>query len=201
MQDPAVNSLPQVAKTVCEFVTRELKLSPENFDGITDISDPALEALDQLVDAINNNSGKLSEKQIKKMAPLIYEQEKRAEIVDQLVLTHEYTRLSKFLKTRAVLEAVLIQAAQTGSLTPAESIAVLGMLTSEIKSMSARVKSGSASMKDLMTLLEKVDYTIKEREEGQSQQFSGTTPQEREITRRLAYKVSKLAKAQDDEQR
>jgi hypothetical protein len=143
-----------------------------------------------VVDSIK--SGKSITDSHVQIASLINNQEERAKLLDTLLLTHDYDRLVNFLYARKQLEQLLLSAAMRGDLTPTEQLAFMTIVLKETETISQRIRAGANSEKDIMSLLNKVDYTMQVSESDSLKKFKDTTPQGREIIRRLAHRLSKL---------
>lgn len=162
-------------------------------DGVD--NDPVLSVLDAVVNGIVHGSEvKNQQANIEK---LISGQESRAELIDQLMLTHDYTRLLAFAKARAKLEQFMLACANRDDLSPMETLAISKYITDELKSLEGRVKAGSTSVGDFMQLMSKIDYTVSLNQRELEKKLSTTTPQGREIIRRAAYKLGQLSKVED----
>ena len=120
-------------------------------------------------------------------------QEERADLIDNLTLTHDYTRLLRFLKAQAKLETFVLTAMDRDELTPVESLAFLKYISEEKKHLEGRVKAGSTSIKDFVQLINKINYTVQISQRDLEKKLKGTSPQGREIIRRAAYRIRKLA--------
>ena len=120
-------------------------------------------------------------------------QEERADLIDNLTLTHDYTRLVRFLKAQEKLETFVFNAMNRGSLSPMESLSYLKYICEEKKSLEGRIKAGSTSIKDFVSLINKINYTVQISHRDLEKKLKNTTPQGREIIRRAAYKIRKLA--------
>ena len=127
---------------------------------------------------------------------LVCSQEQRATMIDNLLLTHDYERLVEFVKTRQKLENFLLGCANRDDLSPAESLAFLRYVGDESKYLTGRIKAGSSSINDIVSLMSKIDYTIQVDEGNLMKRLANTSPQGREIIRRVAFKLAKTANAQ-----
>jgi hypothetical protein len=155
------------------------------------VSDPAIDALDKVVASIQK--GRELKPDYAKIAALISNQEEKARLIDNIILTHEFARLTKFLRARDRIEQILLMTAERGELTPTEIMAFLTWMTGEMKSMLSRVSRGSNPAKDILELLSKVDATFNDNESKLAAQFSETTPHAREIARRIVYRFNKIS--------
>ncbi len=153
---------------------------------------PALLALENLTSAINKGED-LGER-AKEIERLVMGQAERAEVVDSLLSTHDYTRLVAFMKAQAKVEGELLETLQNGGLTPADQIALLEYIRSETKHLEHKVRGQTTTIRDVAQLLSKLDSAAAGRSELVIKQLANTTPQGREIIRRLATKLQAAAK-------
>ena len=181
------SSLRGAARAVRDAVERQL-LDPQPSSAH---SDQVIDTLRVVVDGIK--SGKSITENHDQIASLINNQEERAKLLDTLLLTHDYDRLVNFLYARKQLEQLLLSAAMRGDLTPTEQLAFMTIVLKETETISQRIRAGANSEKDIMSLLNKVDYTMQVSESDSLKKFKDTTPQGREIIRRAAYRIRKLA--------
>jgi ribosomal protein L12E/L44/L45/RPP1/RPP2 len=93
------------------------------------------------------------------------------------------------MKARKKIETVLLAVADKGNLTPAESMAFLAYLSAEMKVAEKRIFSNSISGKDIEGLLAKINYAATTEAEAFQEKLRDTSPQNREIVRRLAHKL------------
>lgn len=153
------------------------------------INDPALSVLQQVVEGFSNGTSlaHLSEQ----INQLISNQEQRAELISSLVMSHEYQRLVKYLAVRAHLEDQLIESALRDDLSVSERIMLLKLVGDETQSTANKVQAGSTTVKDILGLMNKVDYKLQLGERSLGSKFKKTTPQGREIVRRVAFQLQR----------
>jgi hypothetical protein len=150
---------------------------------------PALVALRNVVTAIN--TGTSLDTHQTAIASLIHAQDKRAELVDTLLLTNDYERAVNFAEARAHLEKTLLAAVYREDLTPSERLLLLDRVTAQEQQARNRIKGGAFNNKDLVSLLEKVDFATQDAEGVLAAKFAGTTPAGREIIRKVATRLGK----------
>jgi len=155
-------------------------------------SDPVLKILDKVVQGIKHGTD-ISENQ-EEISKLILNQESRAELIDNILLTHDYDRLVKYVRARKVLEDFLLLACQRGDLSATEALAFMKIVMTESETIQHRVKAGATSVKDIINLVSKADYAVQAKEADLTKKFDKTTPQGREIIRRLAHRLNKVQK-------
>lgn len=153
---------------------------------------PALLALETLTNALNRGED-LGER-AKEIERLVMGQAERAEVVDSLLSTHDYTRLVAFMKAQAKVEGELLAALMNGGLTPADQIAMLEYIRTETKHLENKVRGQTTTIRDVAQLLSKLDQAAAGRGDLVAKQLAGTTSQGREIIRRLATKLHAAAK-------
>jgi len=190
-----------LSKVIRDVIVREFSQNGDNYqdfnnpDGTQKIkTDPAIEAMTNVINMIND--GTSIEPHQAKIKQLIDSQSDRANLIDSLQLTHEYGRLVKFLSARAKVEDVLLAVAERGALTPAEALAFHSILSKEIKDMQRRVGAGAISVRDLIGLLNKVDWVVQNNEAKLARSFDNTNPQGREIVRKVASTLQKTLTSQ-----
>lgn len=157
-------------------------------------ADVALSVLRKLVDGIH--AGKSLEALYPQLSRLIANQERRAEIVDQLLLTSEFDRATTLAQARARLEHDLIISCYRNELTAHERMDLLEVLVPLEREARNRIKSGALPINDLLAQIQKMDSTLAIDEEALRSKFSKTTPQGREVVRKLAMRLSKATRAQ-----
>jgi hypothetical protein len=123
---------------------------------------------------------------------LVSNQESRAELIDQLMLTHDFTRYADFITARDAIESDLLLACKNDKLTPVERITVYREITKIVSVIEARIRGQTSSVKDIISQLQKVDYAVSSNTDAELQKrFAKTSPQAREITRKLLTKLRK----------
>ena len=150
---------------------------------------PALGMLRQVVEAIN--TGKSLAPSYEQLSRLIHAQEKRAEVIDHLLLTNDYERVINFAEARARIEQDLLTAVYSQHLNPTERMALYTIISQLEKEARGRIKAGSTNVNDIIALLEKIDYSTQAGSEALVRKFADTTPQGREIIRKVTSKLSK----------
>jgi hypothetical protein len=156
-------------------------------------SDVALATARELAEGIED--GRPLEPLFPRLSRLISNQERRAEIFDQLFLTHEFSRAVDLAAARAHIEHKLIVAAFRGDLTVEEEIAVFDRIIELERESRNRIKGGAIAVSDLMAMLQKADATLAVDEGVLATKFAQTTPQGREIVRKLAMRLGKAARS------
>lgn len=158
-----------------------------------DIDDAVVSMLGEVVNGIITGTS-LGDKQRGKINRYIANQEARAELIANLVQTDDYRRLLRLMKARQGLEKTLIRAMGRDDLNPSEMLALHQVVTSEVSTIAKGVRVNANNVSDVLGLLEKADAAFGEQEELMARKFEKTTPQGREVIRRLAHRLSKLKK-------
>ena len=128
------------------------------------------------------------------LSRLIANQERRAQIVDQILLTHEFDRAFTLASARAQIEYELCLAAYRGDLSVPERLALLDRLVTLESDSRNRIKAGATPVSDLMSLVQQAS-AIAVDEAQLAVKFAKTTPQGREVVRKLALRLGKAARA------
>lgn len=153
-------------------------------------ADEVLQTLQRLISGLQQG-GDISHLK-DELAKYVLNQESRAELVTNLVMTHDYNRLNNYMHARASLENILLQAATGSRLTPTQALAFLKIVQEESEIILNRVRAGATNVKDIVGLLNKADFALQTREGELAKKFASTTPQGREIVRRMAHRLRKL---------
>lgn len=153
---------------------------------------PVLGTMLKLVDGIKGGE-KLTEL-TKEVTQYVANQEARSELLSNLALTHDFERSVKYAIVRDKLESYLLSLAANDRLTPSQSIMFLKIVQEEADNIAARVRAGANPVNDVVALLNRADFATQMEDEELQKKFAGTTPQGREIVRRLAYKLAKATK-------
>jgi len=154
-------------------------------------TDPSLSVLQDLVEAMR--TGESVDDLKVPIIQLTGNQEERAKLVRSLQLSHDYTRLAKFLIIRSKLEQVVMGYAADGKFTPAESLSFYRTVREEISDIQSAVSEGAAAGGDVTTMLNKVTFATKAQEVELAKRVKGS-PYNRELVRKLVYKLSKLVR-------
>lgn len=186
-----------VAARLRALIVAEIGDRPGVYDDLLDPEtlppDPSLDALSNIVH--NIEEGKDIRDQFDKISRLIHNQDSRAEVIGSLSQTHDYHRYVNFLKARQRIEHILLTIANRGNLTPGDALALLEYITENVKTIEAKTARNSVSGKDIAALIGKIDYLVDTQQQAMQKQLANTTPQNREIMRRVATKLLKAAKA------
>lgn len=153
-------------------------------------NDHVLNILDTIVTGIKNGTDISSSQG--EISKLILNQESRAELIDNILLTHDYDRLVKYVRARKVLEDFMLLCIQRGDLSATEALAFMKIVMDETKMLQTRVKAGATSIKDVEQLVNKVDFALHAKEAEINKKYDKTSPQGREIIRKLAHALNRV---------
>ena len=168
----------------------EAGMLPIPDDGNVDV---ALRTLKEVVEGIHTGADLSSQYHV--LNRLLHNQQQRAEVVDSLLLTSEYKRVVEVTTARNHLEAQLVKSAYREDLTPAEQLVLLSQLTQISNSASSKIKAGALPLNDLTVLLQKIDYAANaEGEAALKKTYVQTSPQAREVIRKLALRLIRVVK-------
>jgi len=174
----------KAAEFVCDVVARQMQ-QPQPVT--INITDPSLGILQEVVDSFQNGKSILHLKDA--LMQLTTNQEQRAELISALVLSHDYSRLTKYIAVREHLEDKVLEAALRDDLSPAEQLMLLRLVGDETTALENKVQGSSTGIKDMMALMNKVDYQLQVGEHSLRTKYAKTTPQGREIVRRIAVRI------------
>lgn len=156
---------------------------------------PVFKALRHVIHAIHTGTGIDG----RLVGSLIHSQDKRAQLVDQLLLTRDYERATALAEARASLEAGLIKSCQDPKLSLSVRLLLLEQVTGLEDAARKRIKGGSINIQDLEALLEKVNYATEAGEADLATKFANTTPQGREIIRKVVTRLGKAVRTVVDD--
>jgi hypothetical protein len=153
--------------------------------------DMVLDTLDEVINSLK--TGREITGLRERIAQLVTNQESRAELVSNMVMTHDFDRLARYMRARASLEDILLKAAVDRTLTPTQALAFLKIAQEQSEIILNRVRAGATNIQDLLSLLNKADYALQVQDAELAKKFSNTSPQGREIIRRLVHHLNKAA--------
>jgi hypothetical protein len=144
---------------------------------------PVYQVLRQIVGGIED--GKDIRESYPLIGRLIHNQEPRSNVVNQLLLTNDFRRVTELSAARDHLEQELMAGAYRQDLTAAERLVLLKMLQEQLKTAESRLAAGAQPVQDLIGLMQKINFATQGDENALRQRFSQTSPQGREIIRKL----------------
>ena len=170
----------------------KLALDTHSTEAELSTDNPTLAVLQDMVEGMK--AGESLEDLRVPLLQLTGNQEERAKLVRSLMLTHDYSRLSNYLILRDKLEQLMLGFAVGGQLSPAEGLSFLRTVREEISTIQGSVTEGATSSGDVTTLLNKVSFAAKAHEDILSKKIK-SSPQNRELVRKLIFRLSKLSRA------
>jgi hypothetical protein len=159
--------------------------------------DPVLDTLAAAVDAFNR--GKSTESIREDVGRIMVGQTKRAEVVNGIMQAHDLDRLVRLTRAADINERVIVELAERPDLSTLERLALHQVLSTERDKVAGRVRSNAIDVKDLAALLLKTDAVVQQTNEETIRRFSTTTPQGREIIRRVTSTMIKVRAATDSQ--
>lgn len=147
--------------------------------------DKSLSVLDDLVKAFSSGEG--LDRIKSEVDRLTMAQEDRMTLVTSLVTQYNLVRMSRLMLARDRLELFMMAASSRGDLTPSEAILFLKMIQTDMTEIQTQLKP--TTIKDAKGLVDKVDYA--QRKVTVSTDYESTSPQGREIIRKLMYGLLK----------
>ena len=199
-----LKSLSGSAKIVCAVLWRQLAENPPKPPPVTVVSgepDPALAELRAIVNGIHTGADLSGHRQA--LNRLLYNPEQRAQVIDSLLMVSDYKRLVELSEARNYLETCLVQSSYRGDLNPAEQLVLLSQLSAIVRQVEGKVRAGGQSMTDIESTLRRIDYAANSDTDTLKKKFADTSPQGREVIRKLTmklYKAVKQAEAEETEQ-
>ena len=121
------------------------------------------------------------------------DQEQRATLALKLSTAFNIAKLPVVLLQKQMLMGTLLTAIKNDQLTPAQTLDSLELVSKESNGILTDLKRIANPEAEAERLLDDVDITIKELEAKTLERYGGSTPQSREIMRRLAYRANKLS--------
>lgn len=151
--------------------------------------DPAVQLIGKVVQAFQEGTG--ASELAEPIDRLIRNQTHRSKLINQLLVSHQYGRLARFLKAREPLETFLVECSQRGDLTPSEAFGLLKYVQTELDDIVSTVSADATDVRDVMDLVRKTDHAIQLKQADIGRRFASTSSQSREIIRHLAYGLIK----------
>lgn len=157
--------------------------------------EPTLEILDQVVEALR--TGKPLEGVRSQVERLVSNQQVKTDLINNLVLAHDFDRLVLYMKARSKLERFLFGLLEADKISASDALAYYRIVYEEAKVLTARVQEGSSPVKDASSELDKVDLAVRQAQDALKAKLKDTSPQGREIIRRLRHKAEKILHSLD----
>lgn len=189
-QADLANLLTGTARVLNDLVTRQMvdvlegRATPPNLN-----PDASLTVLGELVQAFDSGEGLHRVKS--EVDRLTMAQEERMVLVDSLVTQHSLVRMTRLMAARDKLERFMLSATERSDLTPSEALLFLKMIQTDMAEIKDSIKP--TPIKDAKGLVDKVDYAQKKTLAGAMSRYDRTSPQGREIIRKVLHGLIKRA--------
>jgi signal transduction histidine kinase len=179
------------ARIVRDVILRQASEGRRKRKGL-ELNDPIISTLEGVVSSIKSGEGMATHTEA--ISRLVANQEDRAGLIQNLLLTHDYDRLIDYVKARRLLEMHMLDCLSRGKLTPTEALAFMRIVQAETETITNHINSGAHDINDVTSMLNKVDYATQASDRDLAKKFRNTTPQDRELLRKIVYKLSKAVK-------
>jgi hypothetical protein len=183
------------ARVLNDLVTRQMIDVVEGKVQSPDLRpDASLLVLGELVQAFDSGHGL---GQVKSQVDrLTMAQDDRMVLVDSLVTQHSLVRMARLMAARDRLERFMLSATERSDLTPSEALLFLKMIQTDMSEIKESIKP--TPIKDARGLVDKVDYAQKRTLAGAMAKYDRTSPQGREIIRKVLHGLLKRANGAND---
>jgi hypothetical protein len=132
-----------------------------------------------------------------KLIPLLSEQQAKTNILQAAMYNHQMERIALHWENRWILERDLWMDLREQKLTPREKLALLAFSTKEAKDAAAYINGANVEfrpMKEVEPTIEQAGkHSASKVISDKKKEFEGTTPQGREIIRRMTFKAKVAA--------
>ena len=117
-----------------------------------------------------------------------------------ILALYQSDRMISLVKAQAKVTGYLITCAQRKDLTPAESLAFFKIFGDEITSIRKTLDEVDRDqLKDIEGLLKKTDFNALKDQRKLEKRFAGTTPQGRDVIRKLVHTLLKAAEKKKEQ--
>lgn len=169
-------ALSPAARVVVDIYNRGLAVSSRPKNAVTSVMREIVAGIEEGKDIRETYSA---------IGRLIHNNEQRANVINQLLMTNDFRRATELTEARDQLEFELIQAAKRNDLTAEERLVLMKMLDEQLKMVSGRLAAGAQPVQDLIGLMQKINFAAQHDDRALQQRFAQTSPQGREIIRKL----------------
>ena len=149
--------------------------------------DASLTTLNDLVHAFS--SGEALDRIKPDVDRLTMAQEDRMTLVNSLTTQHSLIRMVRLMMARDRLERFMLSSVERSDLTPSEALLFLKMIQTDMSEIQGQIKP--TPIKDSKSLVDKVDYAQKKSIAGTLSRYDNTSPQGREIIRKIIHGLIK----------
>lgn len=154
-------------------------------------SNPALDAMGAVV--ANVMLGTPVQDKLPDINRLVHGVDSRANLISTLAAVHGFQRYHKLLQIQQQIEDGLLEVAKK-PMSASELLELASFVQTSVNGAKRQIDDQTTGIQDLDSLLTKIDYALDAKQREAHQQLANTTPQNREIMRRLAHRMLKLAK-------
>jgi hypothetical protein len=116
-------------------------------------------------------------------------QEDRMTLVNSLTTQHSLIRMVRLMMARDRLERFMLSSVERSDLTPSEALLFLKMIQTDMSEIQTQIKP--TPIKDSKGLIDKVDYAQKKAIADTLSRYDNTSPQGREIIRKIIHGLLK----------
>ena len=189
------------AKTIQDLFRRHLEEQEVDPDSITEISgwsgvalpDPVLSLLESVVGLIRD--GENVDKYRERLVTLLSGEKQMAELNEVPLRIHDRHRLVRLIQAQDYLEGFILKCVYRHDLKPGEGLAAAQMLGKEADAIRARLKDPvNLTATEVEKLIVQINPSDILNEKELAERWAGTSPQGREIMRRVAHAIMKAQK-------
>jgi len=203
-------TLPAASKVVQAPLLRQLREDTESSDSEIVAFEPLALDPPELSTAILQTFGEVSRKlhagddlgSLKEeVVKMLYGLDERLAINEGILALLQSDRMSELVKAQARVTGYLISCSERSDLTPTESLGFFKLFSDEIASIrKSLTEVDRKPLKDVEGLLKKIDFDALQEEKKSQERFKNTTPQGREVMRRVAHSLLKVKARKEQEQ-
>jgi hypothetical protein len=187
-QTDLANMLTGAARVMNDLVTRHMiDVSSGQVEVPPMEPDASLTVLNDLVHAFS--SGEALDRIKPDVDRLTMAQEDRMTLVNSLTTQHSLIRMVRLMMARDRLERFMLSSVERSDLTPSEALLFLKMIQTDMSEIQTQIKP--TPIKDSKGLIDKVDYAQKKAIADTLSRYDNTSPQGREIIRKIIHGLLK----------
>ncbi len=181
--------------TLVNLLNRQAKDPVPVTKGVIPTGSPALDLAQELI-ALFNSGGDLSEIKDRINMHAANSQEK-AELLTGLLASDDRQSAAELRVDTRILYNTLREATRRGDLSTAEALTAHSYLKTQAEDTVARVEAARQDQsKNVLEIVDKTNYNQIAIQKGLQQKFKSTTPQGREILRKLAFRATRIVTEQ-----
>lgn len=187
-QTDLANMLTGAARVMNDLVTRHMIDVLNGQEEAPSMEpDASLTVLNNLVHAFS--SGEALDKIKPDIDRLTMAQDDRMTLVNSLTTQHSLIRMARLMMARDRLERFMLASVERSDLTPSEALLFLKMIQTDMSEIQDQIKP--TPIKDSKGLVDKVDYAQKKAIATTLSRYDNTSPQGREIIRKVIHGLLK----------